>query len=33
MSSKINLFNDAWVDLLFEKRNQEYGAFELRKDS
>jgi periplasmic protein TonB len=33
MSQKINLFNDAWVDLLFEKRNQEYGAFELRKDS
>lgn len=27
------MFNDAWVDLLFEKRNQEYGAFELRKDS
>jgi protein TonB len=33
MSQKINLFNDAWVDLLFKKRNQEYGAFELRKDS
>jgi len=33
MSQKINLFNDAWVDLLFKDRNQEYGAFELRKDS
>jgi protein TonB len=33
MSQKINLFNDAWVDLLFKERNQEYGAFELRKDS
>lgn len=33
MSQKINLFNEAWVDLLFKKRNQEYGAFELRKDS
>ena len=33
MSQKVNLFNDAWVDLLFKKRNQEYGAFELRKDS
>jgi len=33
MSQKVNLFNDAWVDLLFKERNQEYGAFELRKDS
>jgi len=33
MSQKINLFNEAWVDLLFKGRNQEYGAFELRKDS
>lgn len=33
MSQKINLFNEAWVDLLFKKRNQDYGAFELRKDS
>jgi len=33
MSQKINLFNDAWVDLLFKDRNQEYGAYELRKDS
>jgi len=33
MSQKVNLFNDAWVDLLFKKRNQDYGAFELRKDS
>ena len=33
MSQKINLFNEAWVDLLFKDRNQEYGAFQLRKDS
>jgi protein TonB len=33
MSQKINLFNEAWVDLLFKERNREYGAFELRKDS
>ncbi len=33
MSQKINLFNEAWVDLLFKGRNQEYGAFQLRKDS
>lgn len=33
MSQKVNLFNDAWVDLLFKGRNQGYGAFELRKDS
>jgi len=33
MSQKINLFNEAWVDLLFKERNQEYGAYELRNDS
>ena len=33
MSQKINLFNEAWVDLLFKDRNQEYGAYQLRKDS
>jgi protein TonB len=33
MSQKINLFNEAWVDLLFKDRNQGYGAFQLRKDS
>ncbi|HAH22922.1 MAG TPA: energy transducer TonB [Prolixibacteraceae bacterium] len=33
MSQKVNLFNEAWVDLLFKDRNQAYGAFELRKDS
>lgn len=33
MSQKINLFNETWVDLLFKGRNQEYGAFELRKGS
>lgn len=33
MSQKVNLFNEAWVDLLFKERNQGYGAFELRKDS
>ena len=33
MSQKVNLFNEAWVDLLFKDRNQEYGAFQMRKDS
>jgi len=33
MSQKVNLFNEAWVDLLFKDRNQGYGAFQLRKDS
>lgn len=33
MAQKVNLFNEAWVDLLFKDRNQAYGAFELRKDS
>jgi len=33
MSQKINLFNEAWIDLLFKDRNQGYGAFLLRRDS
>jgi protein TonB len=29
--SKIDLVNNDWVDLVFEGRNQEYGAYKLRK--
>ena len=28
---KVNIFSDEWCDLVFEGRNQEYGAFVLRK--
>jgi periplasmic protein TonB len=31
--AKINIFNDRWCDILFEDRNQSYGAFTLRKES
>jgi protein TonB len=31
MASKDNIFSDEWCDLVFEKRNQTYGAFRLRK--
>lgn len=29
--SKIDLVNNDWVDLVFQGRNQEYGAYQLRK--
>jgi protein TonB len=29
--SKIDLVNNDWVDIVFEGRNQEYGAYKLRK--
>ena len=29
--SKIDLVNNEWVDLVFQGRNQEYGAYKLRK--
>ncbi|KGO93464.1 energy transducer TonB [Flavobacterium subsaxonicum] len=29
--SKVNVFNYAWIDLVFEGRNQEYGAYQLRR--
>jgi protein TonB len=28
---KVNIFSDEWCDMVFEGRNQEYGAFNLRK--
>lgn len=30
--AKINIFESQWVDLVFKGRNQEYGAYVLRKD-
>ncbi len=29
--SKVNVFNHAWIDLVFEGRNQSYGAYQLRR--
>jgi protein TonB len=31
--SKLNLCNTEWLDLVFNKRNKEYGAYSLRKQS
>lgn len=31
MSGKLDLLNNDWCDMVFEDRNKEYGAFELRK--
>ncbi|MEL1243774.1 energy transducer TonB [Flavobacterium sp. DGU11] len=30
--SKVSVFNDGWIDLVFEGRNQSYGAYQLRKE-
>jgi protein TonB len=32
-SSKINLFREEWVDLIFDQKNKSYGAYELRRQS
>jgi periplasmic protein TonB len=29
--SKVNVFDHGWIDLVFEGRNQSYGAYQLRK--
>ena len=31
--SKVDLIQDSWVDLVFEGKNQAYGAYQLRKDT
>ena len=31
--SKIDLIDNSWVDLVFEGKNQEYGAYRLRKST
>ena len=31
--SKVSVFDREWIDLVFEGRNQEYGAYQLRKES
>lgn len=31
--SKLGIFEKKWLDLVFEGKNQEYGAYKLRKDS
>lgn len=31
--SKVNVFEQGWIDLVFEGRNKAYGAYQLRKDN
>lgn len=31
--SKLNIFNTQWIDMVFEGRNKNYGAYKLRKES
>jgi len=31
MSQKLNIYNDVWIEKLFQGRNQAYGAYQLRK--
>jgi periplasmic protein TonB len=33
LGSKIDLFNNQWLDVIFAGRNKSYGAYELRKDN
>ncbi len=30
--SKLNIYQTSWTDIVFENRNQEYGAYNLRQD-
>ena len=32
MMNKLNLFETQWCDIVFENRNQAYGAYQLRKE-
>ena len=31
--SKLSIYEDPWINMVFEGRNQEYGAYQLRHDS
>jgi protein TonB len=31
MAGKIDLYDSKWIDLVFRGRNQEYGAYEIRR--
>ncbi len=33
MAPKININSDEWVDMVFENKNQAYGAYDIRKTS
>lgn len=31
--SRVSIYETRWIDLVFENRNKEYGAYQLRRDS
>jgi len=31
--SRLSIYETSWIDLVFENRNQKYGAYQLRRDS
>ncbi len=31
--SKLNLYETSWTDIVFENRNKEYGAYNLRQEN
>ncbi|WP_310559736.1 energy transducer TonB [Flavobacterium sp.] len=31
--SRLSIYETRWIDLVFENKNQEYGAYQLRRDS
>ncbi len=31
--SRLSIYETSWIDLVFENRNKEYGAYQLRRDS
>jgi len=33
MSGKINIYSDLWCDIVFQFKNKQYGAYDLRKSS
>jgi protein TonB len=33
LGSKLDIFNQQWIDVVFAGRNKDYGAYQLRKDN
>ena len=31
--SKLSIYEDPWINMVFEGKNQQYGAYQLRHDS
>ena len=31
--SKLSIYETSWIDLVFENKNKEYGAYQLRQES